>query len=405
LPDQEMLVSGSSVVVVAIAVWFLGARVNKAIVWLRRFSIPVAVTGGFLFSTVTLLLHTLADISVSFDLELRDLLLLTFFASIGLSARIGTLKEGGLSLIVLILATAMFLMLQDVAGVGLASLFGVPSAYGLFAGSISLAGGHGTAIAWGQVAEQSGLEAAGEVGLAFATFGLVAGGLIGGPIAELLIGRNKLAPEKPVPENGREEGGKEAPEYLPALSDALGTLLAIAICVQAAELINAFMESIGITLPTFLCAMLSGIVLGNILDLADRKVHDVALASAGEISLQLFLVMSLMSVQLWVLTDALDIILLALLVQTMVTTAFAAYVVFYLMGRDYDAAIISAGFAGLGLGATPVGIANMNAVTSRHGPSSKAYLIVLLIGAFFLDIMNAFVIKGFLMLPILGAGQ
>jgi len=401
MPSQEFYIAGPAVLVVAIAVWFFGAKVNTNIPWLERLSIPVVVTGGFLFSAALMVTHSTLGISVAFDLELRDLLLVTFFASIGLSAKVSTLIGGGAKLALLILVTGVFLVAQSLTGVTLASAFGVAPEYGLFAGSISLAGGHGTAIAWGQVAEQNGLVAAKEVGLAFATFGLVAGGLIGGPIAEHLVRRHKLTPAAAEIAVSPAKPKQNGPIPLPLLSEALGTLLALAVCVQGAEMLNAYLEANGITIPKFLCAMLSGIVLGNLLEFLGRPVHSVALESAAELSLQLFLVMSLMSVQLWVLSGALNMILLALLVQTALATAFATYVVFHVMGRNYDAAIVSAGFAGLGMGATPVGIANMNAVTEKHGPSPKAFLIIPLIGAFFLDIMNAFVIKGFLAMPFI----
>ncbi len=400
---MEYTISGANILVLAVFVWFLGTYINSKIAFLERYSIPVAVTGGLFCSAAITLVYYAFDFTVNFDTRLRDLLLLTFFSTIGLSAKIGLLKEGGKALGLLLVAAAVLLILQDVTGVLLAMGFGVHPGYGLFGGSISLAGGYGTAIAWGDVAEQSGLRSAKEIGIAFATFGLIAGGIIGGPIAERLIKKNRLA-------DGKDTGGHgpigshsidESPQFLPPLSSALGTLMVLAICVEMGDLVNQFLFARGVTLPGFLTAMMVGIVITNLADVLKLRLDPVANDRAAEISLQLFLAMSLMSMQLWVLIDSVGLILIVLFVQMTLITIFGMFVVFQMMGRDYDASVIVAGFTGLGMGATPVGIANMNAITSKYGPSPKAFLIVPLVGAFFIDILNALVIKMFLALPLL----
>jgi len=365
---MEYRLEGSDVVILAVAVWFVGTFINNRVAFLRRYSIPVAVTGGLLFSALTAFLHGAFDVTVTLDLQLRNLLLLTFFTTIGLSAKVRVLVAGGKALVILLVMAAVLLFLQDSAGVLMAMAFDVHPAYGLFAGSVSLAGGHGTAIAWGAIAEEAGLKAAKDIGLAFATFGLVAGGIFGGPIAEFLIKRRGLKPQAPDGTDAESDGGP-SPKPLPPIADVLGTIMLIALCVKLGAIVNGFFTDSGITVPGFLTAMMVGIVIGNACDVARLRLNDVAIERAGEISLQLFLSMSLMSMQLWTLAQAIGPVLTVLAVQVLVITLFGVVVVFRVLGRDYDAAVITAGFVGLGLGATPVGIANMTAVTAKHGPS------------------------------------
>lgn len=402
----EYTISGANIVVLAVAVWFIGTFINKKVAFLERYSIPVAVTGGLLCSLVTTTIYYGFDITINFDTRLRDLLLLLFFSTIGLSAKIGLLKEGGKALVILLIAAVGLLVVQDITGVLLAMAFGAHPGYGLFGGSVSLAGGYGTAIAWGGVAEQAGLQSAKEIGIAFATFGLIAGGIIGGPIAERLINRHGLADQCRVDAEGPMGGpsSDNAPQLLPPLSSALGTLMVLALCVELGDLVNQFLFSNDVTLPGFLTAMAVGIVVVNTADLFKVELNPVARERAAEISLQLFLAMSLMSMQLWVLAGAVSKILVVLFVQMIVITIFGIFIVYRIMGRDYDASVIVAGFTGLGMGATPVGIANMNAITSKYAPSPKAFLVVPLVGAFFIDIANALVIKMFLALPMMQFG-
>ena len=397
---MEYRIEGADVLIVSILVLFLGSFLSRRIGFLRRYSIPDAVTGGLICSGAVALIFAFGDLEISFDTRLRDLLLLVFFSTIGLSAKLRLLAAGGKALVLLVVVAAIFLVVQDVTGVLLVTLLGGHPAYGLFGGSISFAGGYGTAIAWGDVADAAGLRAAKEIGIACATFGLIAGGVIGGPIAERLISKNKLTPEGAGNVAGAEETGERESRAL-GLHENLSTLLLLAICVAAGDLVNRFLFSKGVTLPGFLTAMFVGIVMTNSGDLLKREVSQVAVERWGEITLPLFLAMSLMSMQLWTIAAAAGPILLILLAQITVMTLFAVFVIFRVMGSDYDASVIAAGFAGLGLGATPVGIANMNAVTTKYGPSPKAFLVVPLVGAFFIDIVNAIVIKSFAALPLL----
>jgi ESS family glutamate:Na+ symporter len=262
-------------------------------------------------------------------------------------------------------------------------------------GSVSLAGGHGTAIAWGREAVEAGLAGAKEAGIAFATFGLIFGGLMGGPIARYLMEKHDLkGPEHPdantlVTDDDSADAGDRT-------YNVLRTLMILAICVSVGDFVNRFLFDQGMLLPGFLTAMLIAIVITNISETIKLPLSRGVVNGFGDVSLNIFLSMTMMSIQLWVLADGFTMILIVLLAQVLLMTLFATFIVFRLMGRDYDAVVIAAGFTGLGLGATPVAIANMDAVTTRFGPSAKAFLIVPLVGAFFIDLMNATVIKLFI---------
>lgn len=387
-------------IIVAVVVLYAGRFLTRQIRFLRDFNIPEAISGGLLCSVVVAIIFAATNRQIEFDLAPRDSLLLIFFSTIGLSAKLKTLISGGKSLAILVVCAVGFLILQDIAGVAVAMAYGVAPAYGLMAGSIAFAGGHGSAISYGQLATDQGLPNAMELGLACATFGLIAGGLIGGPIARRLTSKYKLSGDAkkqaflPGPEDTDESGPV-------TLHGMLDSIFVLAICIGAGAAVNEwYSQRSEMPLPGFLTAMFVGIVITNGLDIFKMKLHKPSISLCSDVSLQLFLAMSLMSMQLWTLSGALGPLLVILLVQIAVMTVFALYVVFPAMGRDYDAAVIAAGFSGLGLGATPVGIANMHAVTAKFGASQKAFLIVPLVGAFFLDIANAAIIQGFLATPL-----
>jgi len=285
---------------------------------------------------------------------------------------------------------------QNSTGVLLATAFGVHPGFGLMAGSVSFAGGHGTSIAWGAEVEAAGLVGASTIGLAFATFGLVAGGLLGGPVARWLIKRDRLEPDLTTAASADDNGEDTDDGRAGELFSILTAILVLTVCVALGDSVNRFLFENGVLLPGFLTAMFVGIVITNLSDSLRFEIHPVTIDKFGEVALNLFLAMSLMSMQLWSLATAVGPILVVLMVQMLVITFVVVFVVYRAMGRDYDACIISAGFVGLGLGATPVAIANMNAVTTRFGPSPKAFLVVPLVGAFFIDILNALIIKFFI---------
>lgn len=380
---------------ISILVLFFGMYMNRKVRFLRENYIPPAVTGGLIFSTCVALLYAFGGIELEFDMRARDLLLLVFFSTVGLSARLRVLAAGGKALAILVVVAAVFLVFQDAIGVGLAMLLGAHPGYGLMGGSVSFAGGHGTAIAWGAEADAAGLEGASEVGIAFATFGLIAGGLLGGPIARYLMSKNKIT--GPAGEGGPAEDVEEQQaEQGDQLFNVLRTLMILAICVSLGDTVNRLLFAQGLLLPGFLTSMGVAILITNLIDLGTRPLSKGVVDGFGEVSLNVFLSMSMMSIQLWTLAAGAAAIMLVLIAQVLLMTVFAALVVFRVMGRNYDAAVMAAGFTGLGLGATPVAIANMDAVTRRYGPSPKAFLVIPLIGAFFIDLLNATVIKLFI---------
>jgi len=386
---------------ISIVVLFVGMFLNRHVSLLGDNYIPPAVTGGLLFSLGTALLYSYGDIQLDFEMRFRDLLLLVFFSTVGLSAKLSVLLRGGKALLMLIGISAVFLIVQDLVGVAVAIFSGYHPGYGLMAGSISFAGGHGTAIAWGAEAEAAGLGEASTLGVIFATLGLVAGGLLGGPIARWLMKQNDI--ESPGPRSfmswlvssSADSSGTEA-DGRDRLFNLLTALLILSVCVSLGDVVNRFLFAQGVLLPGFLTSMGVAIVITNLMDVAGRPIHEGVVEGFAEVSLNVFLSMSMISLQLWLLANAAGLVLLVLFLQILVMGFFAIFVVFRFMGRDYDAVVMSSGFAGLGLGATPVAIANMDAITTRYGPAPKAFLVVPLIGAFFIDILNASVIKFFI---------
>jgi ESS family glutamate:Na+ symporter len=397
--DQVLYVRPFLAVTCGIVVLFVGKAINERLAALRHYNIPEPVTGGLLFSLAFGLVYLLSGIKVDFDLTARDILLVYFFTVIGINAQIGDLMRGGRPLVVLLAITVAFMFAENLAGIGAASLMGLDPAVGLLAGSVSMTGGHGTAIAWAPViAETRGVANAMEIGIVCATMGLVLASLAGGPVARFLIKRHGLeaSPEQ------RFDVGVPAEAEHPQI-DYFSFLRAI-LAIHAAGLIGIVahrgLESMGLKVPLFLPCLAAGILLTNLLPRflpsGAWPSRTAALALIAEISLGVFLAMSLMSMKLWTLADLAGPISVLLALQLVLAVLFALYICFPLLGRNYDAAVVSAGLIGFGLGATPTAMANMTAVTQRHGPSHVAFLIVPLVGAFFIDIANAFVIRLFL---------
>jgi ESS family glutamate:Na+ symporter len=384
------------VLLLSVCVFWLGVYVNGKVSFLEKYNIPAPVTGGMICSVLVALAATFGNIDINFDLSIRNVLLLVFFTTIGLSASIKQLITGGKSLVILLVIATGFLFAQNMVGIGVANVFEGHPAYGLLAGSVSFAGGHGTGITYGALfQEQYGLEGTMELAMACATFGLIFGGIIGGPIAQRLIQKHNL--KIPEPE-ALGEGVDTAAQFakMTNMNGIINATFTIALCMGIGEIIHVNLTAIGITMPLYLPALFAGVIVTNLMDFFKIKkepASENALSLWSDVSLTLFLAMSLMSMQLLGLSAALRPILLVLLLQVIVMVFFAYWVVFRLMGRDYDAAVISAGFAGLGMGATPVGMANMRAVTTKHAPSAKAFLVIPLLGAFFIDIVNAIVIQ------------
>ncbi|WP_344806769.1 sodium/glutamate symporter [Allohahella marinimesophila] len=381
-----------TVAVAIIALW-IGFHINRRVAFLHTYHIPPAISGGLLISTLVAVIEATSGIEIRFDLQLRDLLLITFFSTIGLSARLRQMLEGGKALAIMLGLAIVLLLFQNLTGTAIALLAGESPLYGLVGGSVSLAGGHGTAITWGQLFEEHfGLANASSIGMTFATAGLIAGGLIGGPVGAWLIRRNNLYSGADKLELQHIET-KHKITYIIELNSVLTAVLLIALCFALGATVYGWLSDFGMRLPAFLTAMFLGILLTNSLELFKVDIDHRPIQMVGDLSLQLFLGMSLISLPLLSLQGALGLISLVMVMQIILISLITIYVVFPILGRDYDAACISSGFIGMGLGATPIGIANMNALTSRFGPSPKAYLVIPLLGAFFIDIANASLVQ------------
>ncbi|VVP90864.1 Sodium/glutamate symporter [Pseudomonas fluorescens] len=391
--------------VAASLVLLLGRALVSRVGFLRTYNIPEPVAGGLVVALGLLALRTL-DIEIRFDTSLQTPLMLAFFATIGLSADFASLKKGGRIVGIFLLAVVGLLMIQNAMGIGLATALGLDPLMGLLTGSITLAGGHGTGAAWGATfSEKFGLASASELAMASATFGLVLGGLIGGPVARLLISRVQTPgceQEKPRLPKGFEQPNKERSITSFSLVE---TLALIAVSLLAGSLLNGWLQGTAFELPTFVCVLFVGVLLRNGLSaLGVYQVFEREVSVLGNVSLSLFLAIALMSLKLWDLAALALPIFIILAAQTLVMALFAIFVTFRMMGSNYDAAVLAAGHCGFGLGATPTAIANMQAVTQRYGPSQIAFLVVPMVGAFFIDIVNVIVIKLYLALPLFAAG-
>jgi len=400
--DGILRLSSFLAVTLGIVVLFVGKRLNDRFTFLRRFSIPEPVTGGLLFSLLIGLVYLLLGVAVEFDLAARDVLLVYFFTTIGINASFRDLYAGGRPLVILLIITIVYMLVQNLTGISVAALFGLPHAVGVLGGTVSLIGGHGTAIAWApRIAESHSVANAMEIGIACATFGLILASLMGGPVANYLIGRHHLQPERIEPQDVglSERQRREGINHL----DFLDAILAIHLSAIGGMLINEGLEAAGLKLPLFVTCLFAGILISNLMPEQFPRITGTrwprrtpAMALIADISLGTFLAMSLMSMQLWTLIDLAGPILALLAAQFLVAILINIYVVFPLMGRNYDAAVVSAGFGGISLGATPTAMANMTAVTTRHGASHLAFIIVPLVCAFFVDLANAMLIPFFL---------
>ncbi|MDE4039046.1 sodium/glutamate symporter [Acinetobacter pittii] len=404
---MEFVFNGFYTLISAVIVLLLGRFLVNRIDFLKRYNIPEPVAGGLVAAVVSLLVHTLWGYSIVFSSELQTSFMLVFFASIGLSANFMKLKEGGTALIIFLICVASFIVVQNAVGMSLATLLGLDPLIGLIAGSITLTGGHGTAGAWGEILEtQHGIQGALALGMASATFGLIIGGVIGGPLAKLLINRYSLAQPKTnaeiqnrdthLEQNSDDLAPFENPHQVRLITadNAITTLGMFAACLAFAEFMTGFSKGTWFELPTFVWALGGGVILRNILESVLKiDIFDRAIDVFGNASLSLYLAMALLSLKLWQLADLAGPLVVILGAQTLTMALYAAFVTFRVMGKNYDAAVLAAGHCGFGMGATPTAVANMQAITNMYGPSHKAFLIVPLCGAFFVDLINATVIQ------------
>ena len=408
----------------ASVVLFVGYGIRRRIGVLDRYNIPAPVVGGFLFAAIALALRLTGLLAIEFDTALQTPLMIAFFTTIGLGASLALLRVGGPQVLLFWLLASLLAVIQNGVGVALAKLLGVHAFLGLIAGSITMTGGHGTGAAFGKLLEDEFAFPAGvTLAMAAATFGLVSGGLIGGPVATTLITRyrpghaNEAIPAAAA-EAGRqlesldEEIDREAAGKAPTAYTLLKTLTVILVAMWGGSLLGAWVGgaripevhvlglTLGggkITLPAYIWAMIIAAILRNgddlvqLIRLEQRVVDDL-----GTIALSLFLAMALMSLRLWELLDLAIPMLVILFVQVSLMAAFAYFVTFRVMGRDYDAAVMAGGHCGFGLGATPNAVANMEAIVERFGPAPRAFLVLPMVGAFFIDFTNALIITAYI---------
>ena len=390
--------------IAAVIVLLIGKFLVNKIEFLRKYNIPEPVAGGLVAATISTLVYNFWGYSITTSSELQTSFMLIFFISIGLSANFAKLKEGGKSLFIFLLVVSGFIIIQNFVGISLATALGIDPLIGLIAGSITLTGGHGTAGAWGSILETKyGIEGAMGLGMAAATFGLVMGGIIGGPLAKFLINRYKLSNEKELQQNNSKDE-KVIDEFVPfeypkavrliTTNSAISTLALFAACLAFADFITNLTKGSAFELPTFVWALAGGVILRNSLEnILKIEIFDRAIDVFGNASLSLYLAMALLSLKLWQLSNLAGALTVILISQVLIMILYAYFVTFRVMGKNYDASVLAAGHCGFGLGATPTAVANMQAITNMYGPSHRAFLIVPLCGAFFVDLINTTVIQ------------
>ncbi|WP_434053986.1 MAG: sodium/glutamate symporter [Roseibium sp.] len=401
---DPILIDSFAAFTLGIIVYFIGARLTKRFSILSAYSIPEPVSGGLAAAFCALLVVVATGRTIEYDLSVRDFLLVYFFTTVGLNARVSDLTRGGPVLAIMLGLTLVFMIVQNGVGALGALLFGLPSQAGVLLGTASLIGGHGTAIAWGPtIASQYDVTGAAELGIASATVGLILASVLGGPIAKYLISKNGLTAADETDGVETHEAAATDETRAPINHvEIMRCILWIHVAIVIGYSAHESLLTAGLKLPLFVPCLITGIVLSNLVPMVFRKSKSPAgtqsLDLINEFSLSVFLSMSLMSMELWTLAGSAGVLAATMVLQAVAAAIFIVFIVFRVMGRNYFAAVLSAGFAGFALGATPTAIANMKAVTQRYGPSPLAFIVLPLISAFFVDLANAFIIQWFLSL-------
>lgn len=388
---------------VALIILFSGYFLIDKIAFLKKNNLPEPVVGGIAFSVLTMILHTQFGISFEFDMTLKNPFMLVFFTTVGMGASLKLLVKGGPKVVIFLAVASVYLIFQNAIGVLMALITDLHPLNGLLAGSVTLSGGHGTGATYAEMfASAQNVQGTFELAMASATFGLILGGLLGGPVTQMLIKRYNLQ------SSGEEKTNDDVLTFNPDDEDRITpkalmeTMLLLCLCIVLGTLAFLGFKKIGVPLPSFICPLLVGIAVCNIFEQTGVYTIKVrCIDSLGTISLSLFLTMALMSLRLWELVNLAGPMVIILLLQTMFLALYTYFVTFRIMGKDYDAAIIAGGHCGFGLGATPTAVANMEALVSRYGASPTAFLVVPMVGAFFIDISNTVVIQLYLALPFI----
>ena len=377
----------------AVAVFFLGGFLKTKIKLLRKYCIPAPVIGGTIFSILNCILYTQGIWTYTQDTMMQNWCMMLFFTSIGYLASVSLIKKGGLLVIKMAVLVGILIVIQNLIGISLAQVFSENPLMGLADGSIPLVGGHGTSGSFGPMMEGLGVSSAATVAIAAATFGLVAGSMLGGPIASARIKKHGLhSTENAVSQDDQPVVTTQAVEN----DRFLNAALYFAIAIGLGAVVSKFIQDAGLTMPSYIGAMLVAAVIRNIVDAAHIEAPMVEIDALGNLSLSLFLAMALMALKLWQLADLAIPMIVMLLAQTVLMAIFTYFVVFNVMGRDYEAAVFSSATCGFGMGATPNAMANMQAVANKYGPAPRAFFVVPLVGSLFIDFFNSMIITAFL---------
>ena len=382
-------------VAVAVVVLMIGNFLKKKISFLQKFCIPSPVIGGLLFAIFTLILYATGIAVIDFDDTLKEVCMVLFFTSVGFQANLKVLKSGGKALIVFLVLVVALIIGQNFASIGLANVLGLDSLTGMTTGSIPMIGGHGTAGAFGPVLEDFGVSGATTVCTAAATFGLIAGSLMGGPIGNRLIKKHNLLDTIKTEDDSflveeEEKHERHFSMYAPAVFQLI-------IAVGIGTIVSELLSLTGMTFPIYIGAMIVAAIMRNIGEYTGKiTIHMGEINDLGGICLSLFLGIAMITLKLWQLADLALPLVILLAGQTVLMFLFAYFVVYNIMGRDYDAAVIAAGTCGFGMGATPNAMANMQAICDKYAPSVKAYLIIPIVGSLFADFLNSLTITFFI---------
>lgn len=375
-----------------VIVYVIGQQLVKKFSILRKYCIPAPVVGGLLFAIINTILTVTGICSITIDTSLQSLCMLMFYVSVGLGARWKVLKTGGIQVVVMLIVVSVLCIIQSGLGVAIVSAFGLKPLLGTALGSIPMVGGNATAASFGPTLESLGVENATVVASAAATYGLVAGCMIGGPIARHLINKKQLAKaHDTIQETGKQK--ESAPNI--HSDKIMPSVVIILLLIAGASIVNTVIASLGIVMNMAVGAIIAGAILRNTADSLKIQMPDAEIDAVCNVGLYLFLCMAMINLQLWKLVDLAVPMIVTLLAQTVLMIFFAMFVIYNIMGRDYEAAVMASGVCGFGMGATPNAIANMEAVSTVYGPAPRAFLVVPIIGSMLADIVNALILTAF----------
>ncbi len=385
-------------VAMAVLVFAMGSFFRKKVSFFEKYCIPAPVIGGIIFAVVTLILNLTGIMTINTDDTMQNVFMTLFFTSVGYTASLKLLKKGGLQVAIFVVAATVIVVLQDLLGVGLATVFDMDPLMGLCVGSIPMVGGHGTAGSFGKMLETDfGVAGASTVSMAAATFGLIMGGLIGGPVAKGRIKRYQLVSQIRNNVDEYDTFSEEKINEKPTAEQVLKAFSMLFLAAGLGSVISSLIQKTGLTFPSYIGAMLAAALLRNMSDVTKKfSIMEDIIEILGNVSLSLFLSMALMSLKLWELAELAGPMVVMLFAQTALMAFLAYFMVFRIMGSDYEAAVMSSAACGFGMGATPNAIANMQAISNIYGPAPKAFFIVPLVGSLFIDFINGMTLTLFI---------